>query len=54
MAHSSNEDVSEPHASILDQTEPEIPVMGVGEVIEEHVNTWDAEATPTDGEECPL
>lgn len=37
-------DVIDPPASVLDQTEPEIPVMGVGEVIEEHVNTWDAEA----------
>lgn len=37
-------DVTDPPVSVLDQTEPEIPVMGIGEVIEEKITPWDQEA----------
>ena len=35
---------TDPSISVLDQTEADIPQMGVGEVIEEEIKPWDDEA----------
>lgn len=36
-------DIANP-VSVLEQTEPEVPVMGIGQVIEEVIQPWDEEA----------
>ncbi|MBF0141643.1 MAG: hypothetical protein HQL74_15370 [Magnetococcales bacterium] len=35
---------AEPTVSVLEQTEPEVPVMGIGQVIEEEIHPWNDEA----------